>query len=140
MRLLTWCREVEWDDDPIVWVDVEKIEAAWCSERFAYLGSDVRQWPSSGMPYRYRRFGEWIAKSSEPIKMSSACLDSGKLSFTDGRHRFAWCRDHGIKVLSMTTSSDGLAEFTSRFGTTTQRSELPLPIVHSLNDELLAKI
>ena len=140
IRLLTWCREIKWSDDPIVWVEVEKIEAAWRLDESAYLGPDVRRWPSSGMPYRYKRFGEWISKGSEAIKMSRACLDGGELSFTDGRHRFAWCRDHGVKILPMETNNYSLAKFTARFGAALQRSELPLPIVYSLNDERLAKL
>jgi hypothetical protein len=139
-KVLSWCREIQWSDDPIVWIDVEKIEAAWRSEGSQYLGLDVRRWPSSGMPYRYKRFGNWVLKNRDPIKMPTACMDTGVLGFTDGRHRFAWCRDHGIKALPMTTSTYTLVEFASRFGTAIRKSELPIPIALSLNDKLLAKL
>lgn len=138
-RSLTWCREVSWSDNPVVWIDVAKLDATWSEEcSNYYLGADLRDWPSSGMPYRYKRFGEWIVGSSAPIRMSFAGLDSGWLSFGDGRHRFTWLRDHGVEALPIEVSRATVQEFASRFGTALRSSVLPLPIRHSLNDELLA--
>jgi hypothetical protein len=118
---------------------VAKLDATWCEEcSDYYLGADLRNWPSSGMSYRYKRFGEWIVGSSAPIRMSFAGLDSGRLSFGDGRHRFAWIRDHGVEALPMEASRATVQQFADRFGTALRCSILPLPIRRSLNDALLA--
>ncbi|MBS0538580.1 MAG: hypothetical protein JSR47_07485 [Proteobacteria bacterium] len=136
-RSLAWCREISWSDNPIVWIDVAKLDAAWSEDSSYYLGSDVRTWPSSGMPYRYKRFGEWLAGSCAEIRMSFAGLDGGWLSFSDGRHRFAWLRDHGVDVLPIEASRATVRKFADRFGTAKRRSFLPLPVRYSLNDALL---
>src|SRR5690348_13887762 len=93
------------------------------------------------MPYRYKRFGEWIRDNSSPIKMPTVCLcTKGEVSFNDGRHRFAWSRDHGIQVMPIMTDPESAARFKARFGTGSRQSELPIPIFRTLNDKLLADL
>ena len=55
------------------------------------------------------------------------CLDQdGEISFTDGRHRFAWLRDHGLKVLPVQVPPEKALLIEARFGTTSRMSSLPL--------------
>jgi hypothetical protein len=37
--------------------------------------------------------------------------------FTDGRHRFAWLRDHGLRALPVETASEQLKVFCALFET-----------------------
>jgi hypothetical protein len=39
------------------------------------------------------------------------------IGFTDGRHRFAWVRDHGAAAIPVTTGPDGAAQLAALFGT-----------------------
>jgi hypothetical protein len=46
-----------------------------------------------------------------------ALADEGYIVFSDGRHRFAWLRDHGVRALPVTVSPDIEVEVRRRFGT-----------------------
>ena len=54
-------------------------------------------------------------------------LYKGQIEFTDGYHRVAWLRDHGVKDLPVTASSDpGQSdEIEKLFGTEARVSILP---------------
>jgi hypothetical protein len=51
--------------------------------------------------------------------------DEGYIVFSDGRHRFAWLRDHGLLTLPVTVSPDIEVEVRRRFGTKSRISRLP---------------
>jgi hypothetical protein len=90
----------QWEDagDVVVWVSVPKVNVLWRKDRGFYLSP--RACPSL---YRYQRFGEWIQTNTD-IWMSHLGLYEGRISFADGRHRFAWFRDHGLESLPVTTA------------------------------------
>jgi len=100
------------EPDVVVWVDVSKVEDAW-PRNYLYIeaGGEGR----SQQPYRYHRFGEWI-RGGETIEMSSICACDGEIGFTDGRHRFAWLRDHGVKRLPIAVCRACAEEVERRFG------------------------
>jgi len=91
-------------DDVIVWISVPEANRLWRKDRNFYLSP--RNCRSLD---RYQRFGEWIQTNTE-VWMSHLGLYEGRISFTDGRHRFAWFRDHGLETLPVTTArGDGAA-------------------------------
>jgi hypothetical protein len=71
---------------------------------------------------RYNRFGIWLQRG-EPVWIPwvGLALDD-QISFTDGRHRFAWLRDHGVTALPIDVDGDELARIEKRFGTSERAS------------------
>jgi hypothetical protein len=104
-----------WDvePDPVLWISVAALDAAWrgCED---YIGPGGSRSLHVG---RYGRFGEFFAHARS-ITMPSLCLDDeGAVSFTNGRHRFAWLRDRGLTALPIEVPPTHAALFTKRFGT-----------------------
>lgn len=98
--LLRWKRQ--WGGaDRIVWVIVRKLEVSWSRESDGYYLPPFRR------DYKYERFGEWVLANaaSTKIEMPHVGFYEGIISFTDGRHRFAWCRDHGVRAMPVTVCS-----------------------------------
>lgn len=106
-RILEW-QEVrispDWNlpPDAVVWIDVAKLERNWCRQD-KYVGP---RGSGDAIGDRYARFGEWI-RHGQPIDMIVVAIDTdGNISFSDGRHRFAWLRDHGVVALPVQTSPE----------------------------------
>ena len=116
---------IEWTalyPDPVVWISVAKLDASWRHDVGFYLGKYATG-PGNAQPYSYNRFGEWLAKPHPTVWMPHVALDAdGNITFSDGRHRFAWLRDHGVRVLPVTVSPEIEAEVRRRFGTKGRRS------------------
>lgn len=118
-RALKWEQAWPGTGDVTVWVDVAKANAAWCrDDLYIPEGAPDHQW-------KYTRFGEWLIRAAIPIEMPHITLRYWTLHFTDGRHRFAWLRDHGVVALPVTTDAD-LVERTMRvIGSPLRVSTLP---------------
>jgi hypothetical protein len=80
-------------------VDVSKADEMW-SRHQLYLGprADAR----GG---KYGRFGRWLLQDHRIVEMAEVFLFEDSLAFINGRHRFAWMRDHGAKALPLAVSS-----------------------------------
>ena len=111
-----------WDaePDPVVWVDPVRFDLLW---------KDTDQWVSPGgkdgaQDDRYARFGAWLNPDSV-VYMCEVWLEDGELGFINGRHRFAWLRDHHISALPMQVSPDNVKSFTALCGSTLRTSTLP---------------
>lgn len=106
-----------WEDveaDPIVWLDIVRVEASFSIDRNRYVGVGGI-W--AGQRSRYDNIGEFI-RSGRPVWMPHLNIDdNGAVCFTDGRHRFAWVRDHGASALPVTADPDEAAELAAQFGT-----------------------
>jgi hypothetical protein len=48
----------------------------------------------------------------------------GGVAFGNGRHRFSWCRDHGVTALPVTVNPDDRIEFHRLYGTGARLSTL----------------
>ncbi|WP_375234404.1 plasmid fertility inhibition factor family protein [Burkholderia pseudomallei] len=53
-----------------------------------------------------------------PIFIPTVSMADGTVSFTDGRHRFAWLRDHGLRALPVEVDQDSVETCRTCFGTT----------------------
>lgn len=112
MTAIRWVRQ--WGGrDRIVWVDVRKLNRAWMRDRGFYIpvGTGLRL-------YKYNRFGLWLAQhGGTRVHMPHIDVSNNVVCFTDGRHRFAWMRDHGATSLPVTvaTARDA-AHVTQLFG------------------------
>ena len=106
-----WIKESK--RDSVVWVDVEQLDIAWrCTDQYVGLGGT-----GAAIAGRYKRFGEWLAHTEKAVMMPTIGLcDDGEVSFTDGRHRFAWLRDRGLKRIPAAVDKVSLESITARFG------------------------
>jgi hypothetical protein len=98
-RHIEWVPQWEGGDEPdeTVWIDVDKVDRLWRFDGSFYIGrGGVGQ---SASPSRYARVGDWVTQRFGAMWMSLLVFEKGVVSFTDGRHRFAWMRDHGARAL-----------------------------------------
>lgn len=106
----------DWPDagrDEVVWISVRALDGAW-SVTDEYIGAAG---VGSNQAGKYGRFGIWFAKA-RCVDMPVVCLvEGGRPSFTDGRHRFAWLRDHGLAALPIEVPPSEAENFSIRFGT-----------------------
>ena len=111
----------DWEDpgDAVVWVDVASLDSAW---------RETDQWVSPGgqsgaQDNRYHRVGEWI-EAGKILDMCEIAFDEHSVSFTNGRHRFAWLRDRGVRAMPAQVARSCAAEFEKWFGTPLRSSRL----------------
>jgi hypothetical protein len=104
----------------VVWVDVVKIDERWKLDRNFYVGPQAQT--GSPIKGRYERFDNW-RKSGEAVEMPEMGLGYRDLpSFTNGRHRFAWMRDHGAQAVPVVTPVDGADRFEEMFGSNLRKT------------------
>lgn len=104
----------EVEPDAVVWLDVASVEASFSADSNRYVGKGGA---GAGQRGRYNQIGSLI-QSGRPVWMPHLSIDDdGALLFVDGRHRFAWVRDHGATALPVTTDPDGAAQLAAGFGT-----------------------
>ncbi|MFJ1254092.1 hypothetical protein [Cupriavidus sp. CuC1] len=98
---------------PVIWISVAALEAEW-RKTGDYISAGGVGSKHGG---RYEHFGEFFS-NAEFVFMPTVCLDDERrVSFTDGRHRFAWLRDRGLRSLPIAVPPDQAASFEARFGT-----------------------
>jgi hypothetical protein len=117
---------VEIPANPWAWIDVARLDAAWRGSQ-QYVGFGGQAVPGgSAMPDRYERFGLWLEPGVD-VHMPFVSLEGEGVSFNDGRHRFAWCRDHGVAALPVEVCEAEMAAFAERFGTESRISQAAIP-------------
>jgi hypothetical protein len=117
---LVWIQHAigkDWEEalDPVIWTAVDLLDSAWRSSS-DYLGSDGGGSDQDG---KYAQVGEFLveAVAHRQIFVSAVSLDRGAVVFTDGRHRFVWLRDHGLRALPVEVSRECLKTYSARFET-----------------------
>lgn len=105
-----------WDEvepDAVVWVEVIRVEQSFAINPSHYVGPGGA---SAGQPSKYATVGLLI-ESGRTVWMPFLDIrDAGQISFTDGRHRFAWVRDHGAAALPVATNPARASKLASLFG------------------------
>jgi hypothetical protein len=106
--------------DAIVWVDVALANEAWRKDRDYFLDGPI---PLAG---KMGRFDAWVRAVDQPVEMAEVCLTAdGRLSFTNGRHRFAWMRDRGAKALPVCIDPEAAKRASDAMGTQLRQTLLP---------------
>lgn len=118
MRRLEWMASFIGFDQATVWMDIQRADSHW-SMTALYI---PRGGP--GDANKYERFGEWLTSYPGALEMPHISLRDMKISFADGRHRFAWLRDHGVTALPVTVSHGWVKQLESLAGTTERVSIL----------------
>ena len=101
-----------------MWISVPSFDASWRRNRAKYIG------PGGSGPTigdRYKKFSTWIERG-EAAWIPWVGFESGEVCFTDGRHRFAWLRDHGVQAMPIDVDPDIAEEMRRRFGTNSRTS------------------
>jgi hypothetical protein len=118
-RLILW-KPHTWDwrrRYGIVWVSIPKVDASWKEDQ-GYVPPQAVG--SDGLAWRYARFGKWLLSSKQQRRVEMPVVGySGKpccIGFEDGRHRFAWLRDHGVAAMPMCVYLDHVDIVAAKFG------------------------
>jgi len=125
--VLQWAEPIQahpdWNapDDVAIWIDVTKLDEAWRLDRGFYIGAGGS---GAAIDNRYEGFGRWLASSSCRIELPVVAIEDKAVSFSDGRHRFAWLRDHGVRAIPVQVLAEQAREFEVRFGATERKSIL----------------
>lgn len=100
--------------DSLVYVDVKTFDKAFSKERDYYIGKGG----VNSIGGRYKMFGMFIDggemdgipfEPHDEIESPEVYIDSdGRVSFTNGRHRWAWLRDQGAKRIPVTMPEDSI--------------------------------
>ena len=130
LRVVAWKQvpigdgwEDESEQDAVVWIDLAKFDAAWRQSE-DYVGQEGA---GSQFEGRYQRVGQFILAYGK-LFIPTVCFDeSGAVGFTDGRHRVAWLRDHGVTTLPLSVPQRQAARFRRAFGTRRRRSVVLAP-------------
>jgi hypothetical protein len=104
-------------DDRIVWIDIAIFNTVWRRESGYYLPLNSPN-----------RTACWIVQLNfRKIPMPHVYVgQDGVVSFTDGRHRFAWFRDHGVTAIPVTVSTKKDVEIARRlYGSRRRTVRLP---------------
>ena len=104
---------VEKGNEVVVWIDPIKLDASWKKDTNFYIGHNGS---GNAIGKRYENFGEWL-KQGKPVEMPEVGFGyNDTVSFGNGRHRFAWMRDHGATAIPVLTDSNRSEEFKKMFG------------------------
>lgn len=126
-----WVRPKGTSDYAVVWIDIAKLDASWKND----YGFHVGPGGEGGIRDRYHRFGEWL-KLGKPVEMPMVSLtDRSKIvAFGNGRHRFAWMRDHGATSLPVVVYKDQEQEFKRRFAASEHQTVLHEGLSYAAGD------
>ena len=94
-----------WTDvspDALVWVSIVSLDMAWRVSK-DYFGEAGH---GSLHGDRYSKIGRWLESAKFVDVPVSRLNEHGVPSFTDGRHRFAWLRGHGLRSLPIEVPLD----------------------------------
>jgi len=103
----------------LIAIDTGKLDAAWLNSQTEF---GISQYIGEGgtgageiTPERYARFGEF-QKTASTIEASVVDVDNqGRVSFQNGRHRFAYMRDKGIASIPVVMDAESRAN-AQKFG------------------------
>ncbi len=111
--IVRWRKQWRVRSDRIIWVVISKLDAHWrSSEPDLYLEN------ADGRP-NTRNFISGAVREGKILGMPHISFhydDLNKVSFTDGRHRFSWMRDHGAHAMPVTINQTEIARAREMFG------------------------
>ena len=97
--------------DVMVPLDVVRFDEEFQREQGFYLGVGGQ----GGIGTRYARFGTFIGEHDSIEAPEVTVQASGRVGFTDGRHRYAWLRDQGITSIPVSMTPES-AKYAKKYG------------------------
>lgn len=91
-------------EKPYVLMDVDKLDQAWKKSGQAY----VSKGGEGGISGRYELFAKFWTDGNTIIAPLINVSKNGKVEFNNGRHRFAYLRDQGVKQIPVSIDADDL--------------------------------
>ncbi len=89
----------------LVNVDVGMLDQLWAKDHSLYIGPNG----DGQIRTRYQDFGNFLTTKPSVIYTPFVTVSNdGKVVFSNGRHRFAWFRDHGYKMLPIAMDNDSI--------------------------------
>jgi hypothetical protein len=109
-----WCwNKLEWREYVRVWIDVTKLDAMLRLVPSDYVGFAGE----NGILGKYTGVDDFVRSGKEALYMPKAGVRShagsagDKIAYIlDGRHRFAWMRDHGAQAIPVSAPADEALE------------------------------
>jgi hypothetical protein len=113
-RIVQWRNGLAYLKYRTIWIDVRKLDAILQQvEPHNYVGFRGQ----NGIDGKYAGFEEFMT-SGKPVSMPTlARNEGGNISLYNGRHRFAWMRDHGARALPVNTPPKDATEIRRVVGT-----------------------
>lgn len=107
-----------WDDatpEPVIWTEVDLLDRAWRNAA-DYVGPGGVGSDQAG---KYEFVGNFLRQYAGqlPLYVPTVSIDNGEVEFTDGRHRFAWLRDHGLQALPVEVGTECEKNYRTLFET-----------------------
>ena len=97
------------DDDyveysKLVNVNVKKLDHLWKKDYSMYIGKGGE----GQIKDRYQRFGDFLNNNPSHINAPHVSISNYGVTFGNGRHRFAWFRDHGYDVIPVSMDKESI--------------------------------
>lgn len=102
-----------WANEEIIWVDVQKIISSWRTNDDNFLDGPQHD---NAIGKRYEGFGKWLEKGITIQPPEIHLAHNGEISFNNGRHRFTWMANHGVKTIPASVPKEDVEEIRNRFG------------------------
>jgi hypothetical protein len=99
-----------------VWIDVSKLDAMLRLKQSDYVGFAGQD----GILGKYTGVDEFVRSQKDALLMPRVGVHSPShkvVEILDGRHRFAWMRDHGAQALPVSAPADEVREIAKLVGT-----------------------
>lgn len=90
--------------DKLVNLNVPVFDKAFSREHSFYIGPGGQ----SGIGKRYEEFGKFVEKAASIEASEVGVRQNGVIDFGNGRHRYAWLRDQGLKVIPVAMSKESI--------------------------------
>jgi hypothetical protein len=121
LQTIKWGKQFRVRDDRIIWIAVPKFDECW---RLSESGNHYLLC-GQGRPAACRRIEDSVKSGLvRPMPHIGFYPDLKRISFTDGRHRFAWVRDHGGRAMPMTINKSQVLLARKLFGSRSRSCEV----------------
>lgn len=100
-------------EEVVVHISVPRLDDIWLrTDPDSYVGPGGT---GAAIEGRYSNLNKAF-RCGAPMEIPQISIYDGVFSFTDGRHRTAWCRDHGILTMPIMTPPECVGEVEKYIG------------------------
>ena len=85
-------------------VNPEVFDKAFAKSEWQYVGEKGE----GGIGNRYEKFAEWVKNADSMYASNVSVNEKGSVTFGDGRHRYAYLRDEGVKKIPMSMDDESI--------------------------------